>query len=254
MAQSWNNILNYIKRNLGAKLNLLELSDEEILDGLKEDVLPYFSQFVPNKKALIISNANLSSDITQTRNQYTYTLPIPEDDYITDISEVYFTNYIGSDPFYGTKYSSMSLAGSMATYGYGTVGVAGGALIDAAVTNIFLDILNYFSVKQTWEFFPPDKIAFEMGIKNDAIVIYLTEHRNPTTIMPDMYNICFKSLCLGNVMKWIVALRSKYENLSTPVGEINMNWQKLEQDSERIIEKAEDKLERVPFDRLLEII
>ena len=38
-SQSWNNTLNYIKRNLGAPTTLLEMSDEEIVEGLEEDTL-----------------------------------------------------------------------------------------------------------------------------------------------------------------------------------------------------------------------
>ena len=46
MSQSWNNILSYIKLGLGAPLNLLEFSDEELIQNLKEHVLPFFSQLL----------------------------------------------------------------------------------------------------------------------------------------------------------------------------------------------------------------
>ncbi len=53
--QNWNNILNYVKLNLGAPLNLIEMSDDEIIENLKDQVLPVFSQYCPLKKWTYIS-------------------------------------------------------------------------------------------------------------------------------------------------------------------------------------------------------
>ncbi|MFW6281564.1 MAG: hypothetical protein ACOC1O_02060 [bacterium] len=259
MAQTWNNLLNYIKRNLGAKLNLLELSDEEIVDGIKEDTLQYFSQYSPRKKGIVIGidNKIISSDDYEISGQNitpnTYRIPFPEDEYVIDIFDVYSSSHDShGDPFYGTKYSANSISGTIAHYGYGQVGVAGGAIIDAVISNQFIDMMRTLTVANTWEFHPPDIITFDLPIEY-AVIIYLTVHENLDTIAPDMYNIVLKPLALGHVQQWLVALRSKYENLSTPAGEIQVNWQKLEQDSEKNVTSAVEKLEKLPHDKMLEI-
>jgi hypothetical protein len=56
--QTWTNLLNYFKRNMGAKLNLLEMSDEEIIEGIQEDVIPLFSQYSSTKKFCLITESN----------------------------------------------------------------------------------------------------------------------------------------------------------------------------------------------------
>jgi tetratricopeptide (TPR) repeat protein len=73
-------------------------------------------------------------------------------------------------------------------------------------------------------------------------------------INPDYYNILFKPLCLGHTMKWLAALRSKYEGLATPIGELRINWQQLEQNGDRIIQETTVKLEEILPDHFLEII
>lgn len=252
MSQNWNNLLGYIKRNLGAKLNLLELSDDEIIEGLKEDVISYFSQYSPCKKGIYINRDNKITGLTKAPNAYR--IPFPENEYVIDIFDVYASPLDSHvDPFYGTKYSMSNIAGTIAHYGYGQIGMAGGAMIDAVISNSFLDMMKEFQVRNTWEFYPPDMISFDVNV-DDAIIIYFTSHENLNTINPDMYNIVLKPLALGHVQTWLAALRSKYENLSTPAGEIQVNWQKLEQDAEKNLERAKEKLEQqMPHDPFLEI-
>jgi|SRR6056297_413776 len=251
--QNWNNILNYIKRNTGAKLNLLELSDDEILEGLQEDVMPYFSQYSPLKKYCTISeNQKIPFEIDSGDTQWKYELPISQDEYIVDIYDVYASTGSDMDPFYDTKYASGRIGGSIKMYGRGCTDVFGGGIMDAVMNNEFFDIINSLSKVNTWEFFPPKTIRLDNGIKK-AVVIYNTNHRDPSTIMPDFYNIMFKPLCLGNVEKWISALRSKYETLSTPMGEVRVNWQQLEQNAEKRLQETQQMLEQIMPDHFLSI-
>ena len=47
MPQTWNNLLEYIKLELGVPVNLLEISDDDIIKYIKNHALPEFSQYVP---------------------------------------------------------------------------------------------------------------------------------------------------------------------------------------------------------------
>ena len=49
MAQTWNDVLSYIKINLGVPLNKLEISDDDLVTNLRDQVLPLFSQYAPAK-------------------------------------------------------------------------------------------------------------------------------------------------------------------------------------------------------------
>ena len=52
-------------------------------------------------------------------------------------------------------------------------------------------------------------------------------------------------MCLGQMMIYISALRSKYENLTTPFGGINLNFQSLYDQGTRIIEECNSFLSTI---------
>jgi hypothetical protein len=252
--QTWTNLLNYIKRNTGAKLNLLEMDDDEIIEGITDDVIPLFSQYSSFKKYCIINGDNLVPFITNSRdNQWKYELPITINEYVIDIDAVYIDTGSTDDPFYNTKYSNGNTSSSLSNYGRGSTGVYGGGMIDTVINNEFLDMLNSLGKKITWEFTPPKTIRVD-GQVNTAVVVYCTNHEDLNTISPDFYNIIFKPLSFGYVLKWISALRSKYETLASPMGEIRVNWSKLEQESEKLITEANEKMENIVPDHFLEIV
>lgn len=91
-AQSWNNILSYIKMSLGAPLNMIELSDTDIIDVLKEHVLPVFSQYCPWKRWVALNSSNLI-DHYSGQPMYQYKIPKPVDEPIIDILDVVFGSY-----------------------------------------------------------------------------------------------------------------------------------------------------------------
>ena len=92
--QNWNNVLSYIKLNLGSPLNLIEMSDDEIIENLKEHVLPVFSQYCPLKKWLYIGPEHaINTTGFPGQPQYVFKIPKPDDEPIVDILEVLFGPY-----------------------------------------------------------------------------------------------------------------------------------------------------------------
>ena len=236
--QTWNSLLGYIKRNMGAKLNFLEMTEEEIIEGIKEDVLPEFSQFTPHKKYVFIQDCNrvtYSDGIGES--QWVY--KIPKEDPKERIIDIF--DAFGSDR-----------SDTLIFDEFGQYVVSSSSMIDVVIANYYSDMAQYLQVRNTWEFLPPDHIAWDEQI-NSGIVIYNTDHVTLEFIRPDYYERMFKKLCLGNVQKWLAALRSKYENIATPFGEIRVNWQKLEQDSERNIQEAQQLMDLIPLDHFVHI-
>lgn len=252
--QTWTNLLNYFKRNLGTKLNLLEMDDDEIMEGIKDDVIPLFSQYSPNKKYCIINSANLLPFVNGSGDtQFKYQIPATPEEYIIDIYDVYVNRGSGSDIFYDTKYAGSNVGGSLTNLGRGSTDTYGGGMIDTVIDNEFLNALNSLSKKTTWEFTAPNILRIDLEI-HSAVVVYKTIHTSLNTIDPDMYNIVFKPLCLGHIMLWVASLRSKYESITTPMGEVRVNYQKLEQDGNTLIAEAKEKLENILPDCFLEIV
>ena len=124
-------------------------------------------------------------------------------------------------------------------------------MIDVVISNAYMDASKSLSVQNTWMFREPNILDMDKEITR-AVVIYNTPHESPKTIRPDAYNTMFKPLCLGHLQRWLAAKRSKFENVSTPFGTINLNWQKLETDSQTNIQEAMQKLELIPPDKLVE--
>lgn len=109
-------------------------------------------------------------------------------------------------------------------------------------------------------FYHPDILSIDVALSDwsanaNGLVVcnYTTIHKNLDTIEPDFYTLCFKKMCLGQMMIYISALRSKYENLTTPFGGINLNFQSLYDQGTRIIEECNSFLSTIPPDKLLEI-
>lgn len=236
-SQSWNNTLNYIKRNLGAPTTLLEMSDEEIVEGLEEDTLSLVSQYSPHLKFTFIDETNIVSG-GPGHPRWRYKLPVDPGDNIIDIYECMPTSAST-----GMLEELNELGSDMVSY-YGTM--------DTVLANAFKDASRSLGVRNTWEFIPPTDVFFDEKVPR-CCIMYNVPHDSPKTMRPDVYNNMFKQLCLGHVQRWLAAKRAMFENVSTPFGQINLNWNKLESDSQTNIQEATQKLELLPPDKLLEV-
>lgn len=88
--QHWNDILDYVKLNLGASKNLVEIKDEDLIDKFSNHVLPIFSRYSPMKKNINITQSNyIARGNYGTASKYRYKIPLEENDSIFDIFEVY---------------------------------------------------------------------------------------------------------------------------------------------------------------------
>jgi hypothetical protein len=86
-SQTWSSILKYLKRELGTGVTLLELSDDEIIEGLEEDVLALFSQYSPYRRHTWITSANQIPHSRAGEPRWWYKIPIDEGETIIDIFE-----------------------------------------------------------------------------------------------------------------------------------------------------------------------
>lgn len=85
--------LSYIKLGLGAPLNLVEISDSDLIEFLREHVLPVFSQFNPLKRWVYMGPENQIVDGAKGQPMYRFKIPKPTDEPIVDVLEVIFGPY-----------------------------------------------------------------------------------------------------------------------------------------------------------------
>ena len=101
--------------------------------------------------------------------------------------------------------------------------------MDMVIANSYVDAIRSIMVRNTWEFIPPDTLILDLSLDDWSataggfvVVNYTTVHKTLDTIEPDFYSLAFKKMCCGQVMIWLSAIRSKYENLATPLNPIGV--------------------------------
>lgn len=233
-AQNWNNVLDYIKSGLGAPLNLLELSDDEIIQKLRDHVLSLFSQYSPAERYSYITSANRVGATRAGSPQWLYRIPVDPGTYITDILGAYPTKEVSIVDMYG-----------------GAI-INARAAMELVISNTYIDAVRSLTVRNTWQFIPPDMMLFDQEVTS-SVVVYCAPHDVLNTVRPDMYHKALKPLCLANVKLWLSALRSKFEGLTTPFGQLNLNWDKLQNEGVTERDNAIAILEALPPKILIEV-
>ncbi len=232
-AQHWNNILGYIKINLGVPINLLEIADDELIQNLRDHVLSLFSQFAPHKAYAFLTSANQITGGLGSP-QYMYKIPVPDGTYIIDVLEAMPTKEVSIVDMYGGALINAQAA------------------MDLVISNSYIDAVRSLQTRHTWEFVPPDILVFDKETTS-CVVIYNIPHVTLDTVRPDLYHRAFKPMCLGHTKLWVASMRSKYENLATPFGQINLNYDKLQTEGQSLIDNAQAILDTIPPDILIEV-
>lgn len=227
--QNWNHLLKYIKQKLGVPTNLLELSDQEIIDYIKENVLPEISVILHNDMLVRITDKHRDSS---GLNEYTYYIPIPDDVTIIDIYQVYI--------------NSRNISVGQLTSSYMTLDPR-----DTVMQNTLVTMFQSLQMVQEYTFEQPNIIRFGIPIYGEVILHCRVVYNDISKIPIDFYHEIFKRKCLAEVMLLIVAKRKKYESLSTPFGQINLNVQELQNEAQSILSEIESKLDAMPPEYLI---
>jgi len=255
--QSWNNVTRYIKRKLGVPLNFLELSDDDIKEIITDDVLPAFSQYIGKpawfrlgaqhligiKEATDQSASDLPAEVFTTYYMAEeYRIPVPDNMAIVDIQEIYWPQY-----FSGGGGIDSDIIQSM--------GFIQANPMDIAMMNTYSDIIKSMQSVPTFRFISPDKVLLDTALRGKEFIIECkTIHTDLTTIPSDMYHEIFKPYALAEIIDTVVQMRKKYRTLSTPFGEINLNYEDLQQRHDQIMQTVQEKFDSLPPDRLIEFI
>ena len=239
MAQKWNNLIKFIKRKVGSPLNLLEFSDDDIKEIIIEDVLPAMSQYIGKPMWLRLGQADYISDSTLVDPNITflmYKIPIPENTIIVDVQDVYWNrDNMGVMGIYQNMLAVMDPR-------------------DTVMSNEFLDMLNSLEAVQAFHFVAPDKIYFERSLMgNDVILECKAEHSTLSTIPSDVYHEYLKPWALAEILENLAAIRKKYKTVSSPFGQIDLNWDDLENKATQLRQTIQEKLDATPPDHLIHI-
>lgn len=231
MPQNWNNVINYIKANLGTKHSSIEITDDEFVNYFKEQTLSYFSQIIPLQHWVLLTGSNLVSTPNMF-SEYTYKIDVPENITLIDVASVYMSDRGGFD---------------MSNVTYSNPG-------DTVMSNTFNDMTQFLKSINDYQFIKPNFLRFSEEVSLTTFIVELNiEHSSPLTIPGDMYHKLFKSMCLLDAFELVLNNRNKYNNLTTPFGAIDLNIDYIQQRMQEIRQKNEEIIDQLPHRDYLEI-
>lgn len=236
LVQNWNNIISYIKSQIGS-INQLEISDDELINHLREHTLPELSIFSSAKLWVLITDDNRTEVSLEnpdiTLDEDTYTIPLPEDTEIISVENAYFRK--------GTSGGSVF---EDYPYMYQT------DPRDVVMNNAMSTMLDYLNTVQYYHFLPPNQIIFGNALGSGVILELHTYHVKPETIKRDIYTNLFRKMAVYDIIEMIIANRSKFQQLSSPFGEVNLNIDFLERKRDRLEQQIESYKDYLPPEKI----
>ena len=234
--QSWDNVIDYVKSELGAPIINIELTDDQIMDQIKNHVLPLFSRYSPYYVYYIMTEENNCIQENPTKIYQFKNFPYK----IIRIDQII------------AKPSLIDWNQNFATSLYAT------DITDLLGANYALQSKLVVLAQDTYSFIPPDKIELiksqnSVWIYDDFIVKVACVHQSPATIDPDMYDYCRK-LSLARIMKILGTIRAKFQNFATPAGQIQLNSEQMRQEGMQLEREIMDQLDRLPPDHYVYFI
>ena len=214
-----NDLLDFIKRRLGVPYNPIEISDEDILKIVIKRVIPLFSKYFPVKEIVTFTSEYYNSE---TRRFH-----IDEEKLfdkgrrflaITNIVDRFDTGINKALHRYNNAYDFVNdrLLGSMSK--------------EVVAYEMYrVDGSHYFSINN--------------NISKSVTVKLETTHAVDLSTVQNNQIEVLEIIALAEVSQELLAIRSMYENLSTAVGEINLNLEMLRNNIE-MYENIKDDLKK----------
>jgi hypothetical protein len=184
-------VLRYINRNLGALLQELELSTDEMMRVVFQESLPTYSKFYPYKYRLTVGNASFVPGSLNT-----YQIPNEDRLEIIGIHKVFISN--------------------MAQFGSTMIPLS----YNPFETQIFNDYVSMTVTPVTWQYLPPNQVTVFPKIVNyqEAILEVKAVHPKHLKTIPMNMRDEFLKLCLLDVLVSMYPLRHRFESFTTPYG------------------------------------
>jgi len=238
--QTWENVISYIKLGLGAKVMKLEYSDDELVEIINEHVIPFYSKY---DKHMIYYKFTRSHLVNPDSPVQTYQF---DDDFnykILDIEGKIDINSLWDD------------------YNVSQFATSSGDITDYLALKNYQHIYEMIQPVDNWKFMPPNQIQMIMGnsVMSEAsacggygfIACVNTVHKTPLTMEPTYYDY-FKDLCLAKIKIVIGNIRTKFEDFSTPQGQIRINGTELKNEGEALWDRTIQAIENTPPDKFVE--
>jgi hypothetical protein len=217
---NWQFVLQRIKEELSLPFQVLEKSDEEIIDYCKRNALKEFEMYFPEKWRLTLNCDDPEMKVPDRSSEFY--LVDPDDREIKNIIDVY--------PGYGPTIMT----------GHPYMGAWTFAGLEEWMLSVYkANMLKPFShFNYTHEFMPPNMLRISPKFDGACVVAYERSHDPElSSLDPNLHNV-FIDLCYGKFAMMIGRLRKKYNSYTTPFGEINVNGDDIYNDGKEVYDRT----------------
>lgn len=207
---SMSKVLYYIKVKMGYPHVIIEKSDDEMETYIKMFTLQEFSMYVPDEAELALLTDRDRIEDADVRNSFR----LIDAKGLSILSVKAVIQSEGMAIMHGQPYEGPYLAYD--------------ALPEYAMLLQIEDTKEKYSRASVhYEFMPPNVLRLFPGSKRSAeskyIVRYDRIHTETLETIPVEYEMDFMNMCLADIMMICGSIRNKYQNISTPFGDIPIN-------------------------------
>jgi len=220
-------VLYYIKSNLGFPFQFLEKTDTEIMEHCQEFTLREFSEYIPQTGRILV--LDVTSEHTKVPGKANeYYLEDPQGLEILNVVDIYFNQ------------------ADLLIHGHLPLGPLDHFSLRewALSTQMAVDLKQFSSFDKTFEFKHPNvvRISPVFGIVSEKYVTVEYERIQPKDFsgIPNEFQILFCEFALADMMILLGRIRKRYENLSTPFGNIPVSaeiWEEGKEKKKEILDR-----------------
>ena len=232
MYQTWQVVLGRIHDELGSGNTKLEITDRQIIETIRQQVMPIFStyssissQFYKMTVSHIISRDPITIYQFKT-DEMEYGIS-GVNKIIMDATQTRIDQNIVQDMYTNT-----------------------GDISDYLVRQNYMQMTDMIVAPNTWKFVRPDQIHLTRGVATyndnvEFIVEYGAVHINPDTIDSGLWQE-FLDMCVAYLLIKVGKIRKKFNNVTTPFGTVELNADEMIQDGRILQQSVMDRLNRTP--------
>lgn len=216
-------VLRHLRRKLGALLQTLELTDEQMMTTFFQTTLPEFSKYFPFKYRVVLSE----KDRIKTK-EYAQLYKIPNKDNLQIINLHNMWNM-----------NSTSYVTSPAVLSF---------YVDPFSQQLLSDQLSATTTPSTWEFVAPDMVNIKpVYLGSDTLIEVKAVHPKHLRTVPIGLKEALLQLATLDVLESLWPLRARIQSMQSPFGQIELFMSQVESASserQQLLDKFSEQVLR----------
>ena len=229
MEKNNNYLIKYIRRQLGASVNQIEITIDDIYDLIDESLYELATSLPYNKEIIIYPE-----DFINSLNSYEYEIRNPNNYTIVGLKKAFYSSSNSIDMFYNNMFYE---SGTLDDYVINATYLQMGQSVSKA---------NIAEFKREDDEFP-NRIRLSSYLAMPMICQLNIVYPTLSCVPDEIFMKCLRLLCHKKVLEYIYGVRSKFSNLATPNIQINLNTQDLQNQIQVLDQKINEFIDNYPI-------